>query len=140
VQPEKWMMRFRLQAVFVCVLTSMAGAVIFSGAAWYLLPYELLERQTPSDRFMLWEGVVWMAGLTLIFFGIAAFFGSTDMFGRTGDPYSNRTFDHDTNRIRHGLAGRHLFTDLPAAPWIMAGIGAALIAGATVSRMLILPE
>ena len=43
-----------------------------AGLAWLYLPYERLERYTPQEQFLAWEGVVWMLALVLGFLGLAS--------------------------------------------------------------------
>ena len=49
-------------------------ALLAAATAWVLwtsLPYEQLERYTAGERFMLWEGVVWLLALVLGFLGLS---------------------------------------------------------------------
>lgn len=52
-----------------------SGVLSAIGTAWLarvFLPYERLERFSPEEQFLAWEGVVWMIALVLGFFGVAA--------------------------------------------------------------------
>jgi hypothetical protein len=55
-----------LSVLGLCVATALGAA------AWHLLPYDALGRETSADRFLLWEAVMWVGGLALLFFGASA--------------------------------------------------------------------
>lgn len=118
------------------VAIAVAGALAL--VAWHFLPYETLERQTPEERFALWESVMWMSGLALGFFGLAALFGSTDLYASSGSPYLNRSADHIRIRVQEGIRGRMLFSDLPAVPWFMMQTGGVVLLVAIAARAFLL--
>lgn len=126
----------RLRWAIAPITISVALASTLGLAAWYLLPYEALEQRTPEEQFVLWESIMWMVGLALSFFGAAAFFGSSDMYGHAGDPYLNRSADHIRIQVQQGVRGRMLFTDLPSVPWFMIGTGTAVLVLTVVTRSL----
>jgi hypothetical protein len=126
----------RLRSAIVPSVMSATVACIFGAAAWQLLPYEAFERQTPEAQFLLWESIMWMTGLVLSFFGLAAVFESTDLYAHPGDPYLNRAAEHVRIQLQQGVRGRLLFSDLPSVPWSMIGIGLAFLLVATVVRYL----
>lgn len=117
------------------LLLSIAVAGALASASWQFLPYEALHREDPAERFLLWEAMMWMAGLAAAGFGAAAWFGSTDLYGVGGDPYTTRAADHIRIQVQDGVRGRMLFTDLPAVPWMMMGTGLALILIAVIVRV-----
>lgn len=89
-----------------------------------MLPYDALRRDTPEARFMAWEGVMWMLGLTLVFLGGAGAMGTLHWI-RFGIP------DWDEYRAHHRRR------DEPASslvPWWIALTGAALLALAIHAR------
>jgi hypothetical protein len=124
----------RLSGAALLVLASAAAAAAIAFTAWHLLPYELLERNSPSQRFHLWEATMWMGGMALALFGLAAWFGSTDLYGRTADPHSPHSTAHVRRRMLDGIRGRHLFADLEFLPWFMTACGIALVAIAAAAR------
>lgn len=124
----------RLRAVILLLVASAAAAGVYGFAAWHLLPYAALGRETPAEEFLLWEAVMWMSGIAFVLFGGAAWFGSTDLYGRHADLYLDRSAEHVRRRMREGIQGRHLFSDLPAAPWLMTAVGAMLMLQAAVLR------
>jgi hypothetical protein len=99
----------RLSGAALLVLASAAAAAAIAFTAWHLLPYELLERDSPNQRFHLWEATMWMGGMALALFGLAAWLGSTDLYGRTADPHSPHSTAHVRRRILDGIRGRHLY-------------------------------
>jgi hypothetical protein len=56
-------------ALFLGVCASSATGA--AGLAWMYLPYEQLERFSPQERFLAWEGVVWLLALGLGLLGIS---------------------------------------------------------------------
>jgi hypothetical protein len=74
----------------------------------------------------------------MVFFGVAAAFGSTDLYVRHGDVYANRSADHVQRQLRQGKRGQTLFSDVPAAPWVMLGIGVGLLLQAAIARSVLL--
>ena len=115
-------------AARVCLLAALlAGAMAF--AAWHLLPYPALEAETAAERFMAWEGTVWALGLGWTLFGIAALFNATDLSGP-------RPLEQVLQQAGDARAGRTLYSDLPAFPWMMVACGLALIVLAVAARQL----
>lgn len=102
--------------------SSVVVAVGVAAAARTLLPYEAMRRTTPEDRFLAWEGVVWMVGLFLLLMGAAVIV-------------------QNVHRIRRWMAGRSDSGDLPQqprafvlAPWWMLATGLILLAIGIVAR------
>ena len=58
-------------AVLLFTASAISVAAGVSALAWRYLPYETLERFTPADRFIVWEGVVWLFALVSIFLASA---------------------------------------------------------------------
>ncbi len=56
-------------ALFLAICAGSAAATAW--LAWAYLPYERLERFSPGERFLAWEGVVWLIALVLGFLGLA---------------------------------------------------------------------
>lgn len=119
----------RSALMVILIGTSIAAALAFG--AWHLLPYEVLEAQTPTQRYGLWEGVMWGLGLAGTLFGVAALFNATDL-------YSDRTLKHLKQQARDARRGRTLYSDLPAIPWILLSFGAALLLIAVLTRSVAL--
>jgi hypothetical protein len=126
----------RLIGATVPLLLSAATASVISLAAWHLLPYEALERGTPEAQFLLWESIMWMIGLALAFFGLAALLGSTDLAVQHGDPHRERSAQHIRIQVQQGVRGRMLFSDLPSVPWFMMGVGMSTLVFAFAMRFL----
>jgi hypothetical protein len=124
----------RARGAVLLLLVGLGVAAITGFAAWHLLPYGALERESPAEQFLFWEAVMWMSGLALMFFGASAWFGSTDLYASHGDAYVNRTSDHIRLQLQAGAQGRSLFSDIPSAPWLMMGTGAGLTLQALILR------
>lgn len=90
------------------------------------------------ERFLLWEGTLWMVGMAFVLFGVAAFFGSTDLYVGHGSVYVNRSADHIQRQVQQGIRGRTLFSDVPAVPWVMFGLGVGLVLQAAILRSVLL--
>jgi len=127
----------RLRAILLLLVLSAALAALLGFTAWHLLPYETLERDDAVTRFALWEAAMWMAGLALGLFGLAAWFGATDTGTRHGDFYLDRSPDFIRHQVRLGIEGNVLFSDLPAIPWLMIGSGLLLVLEAVMLRSMI---
>jgi hypothetical protein len=56
--------------------SSALAAVALAEGLQELLPYESFDRSTAAERFLFWEGVAWMTGLALVFFGGSAALGT----------------------------------------------------------------
>jgi hypothetical protein len=54
---------------------AVAALALAAGLRAYL-PYDAFARGTPGERFLFWEGVVWMIGLLLVLFGAAGAMGT----------------------------------------------------------------
>jgi hypothetical protein len=124
----------RAGGAVLLLLIGLCVAAVAGFAVWHLLPYGALERESAADRFLLWEAVMWMSGLALMFFGASAWFGSTDLYASHGDAYVNRTSDHIRLQLQAGAQGRGLFSDIPSVPWLMMGMGAGLALQAAILR------
>jgi hypothetical protein len=84
-----------------------------------LLPYDSLRRFTAEERFMAWEGVLWMAGLAMVLLGGAGVLGTLHLLRmRIPGPGEVRDFARDL------LPSPHRFS---LAPWWMVSTGAVLI-------------
>lgn len=60
---------FRI-AVFVTSAAVAAGFIPL--VSWYLIPYDFLRRQTPEERFFVWEGTIWTVALMMVFLAASA--------------------------------------------------------------------
>jgi len=80
---------------------------------------------------------MWMSGLALVLFGLAAWFGSTDLHVGHGSVYMNRSSEHIRRQVEQGVSGRTLFSDLPLAPWLMMGTGVGLGLQAVIVRSVV---
>jgi hypothetical protein len=120
-----------LRSVILVILIggSLAGALALG--AWHLLPYEALDADTFAGRFAVWEGAMWGLGLAGTLFGCAALFNATDLSGANSLEHVQQTA-HDARR------GRTLYSDLPAAPWLLLSFGAALLLVAVLTRSAML--
>jgi hypothetical protein len=79
-------------------------AAAFSLALWKWFPYADFHRTTLEDRFFLWEAVVWLLGLLLIFFGIGAALGTLHLANARMPPmeevyWSSRTRPRSQERV-----------------------------------------
>lgn len=54
---------------------ALAALAVFLGLR-ELLPYESFGKRTAEERFLFWEGVLWMLGLAMVFLGGAGTFGT----------------------------------------------------------------
>ena len=120
----------RSTVLVILIGGSVAAALAFG--AWHLLPYEALEADTFAGRFAIWEGAMWGLGLAGALFGVAAMLNATDL-------YSARPLEQVQQQIREARRqGRGLYSDLPAAPWVVLVIGVALILAAVFARATML--
>jgi hypothetical protein len=117
---------------FALLLLSSAGvAASVAFALWAWLPYASLERTTPEERFFLWEGITWLFGLLLIFFGSAAALGTLHLIN-TRVPGMAEVYSHSETRLR----SREQFS--LTGVW-MVSTGLVLLAIATWARASLLP-
>jgi hypothetical protein len=129
-------LRFLVRLLVFGTVGTLA-AVTIAYLAWHNLPYEAMGRYTPEERFLFWEGSMWLLALAFAFFGLAAMAGTSDMLGRHGVPaiyYGSRADDHALRQMKDDIAGRSLFTNLPWVPWTMLGIAVPLVVLAVVAR------
>ena len=112
----------------ICASTAIAAAWL----AWMYLPYERLERFSPEERFLAWEGVVWLMALVLGLLGVSCVLQVMGWRLRKGMG----------ELVRHLAAPR---SDNPVVvvsavlPWWMIAHGGFLILIATLARSFIAP-
>jgi hypothetical protein len=116
-----------LRSASMVILAGGSAAGALALAAWYLLPYEALKAGTAAQRFATWEGMMWGLGLAATLFGLAALLNATDL-------YSRRPLEQVQQQASDAMRGRTLYSDLPAVPWILLGLGVALILIAVLVR------
>lgn len=68
------------------VLLFFVSSVLVAAALAYgfqeFFPYEFVRRTSPEQRFLVWEGLLWMSGLVLILFGFGAALGSLHLLNQ----------------------------------------------------------
>lgn len=118
--------RRRLLMVLAFFVSSAAAALAVCTGLRELLPYEALDRHTAGERFVAWEGFVWMLGLAMVFLGGAWALGTLHLWYR---------------RIPHELEIRSYARDLrppplrgSLVPWWVLSTGAVLLALAIHAR------
>jgi hypothetical protein len=116
--------RRRVIRVLLYLGSSALAALALAAGLRELLPYERLRSTTPEERFFLWEGVMWMLGLVMLFFGATAGLGALHL----GD-YRLPSMDEFLARMR--TPGRPRPSLLP---WWMVCTGALLILLAVQAR------
>ena len=105
--------------------SALAAFALFAGLR-ELLPYESFEKRTAEERFLFWEGVLWMLGLAMVFLGGAGAFGTLHLVPLTFPSYLEiRSYERDL-RPRP-----YRFT---LAPWWVLSTGAVLLILVLTSR------
>jgi hypothetical protein len=118
-----------VRTILLVLLFLGTGALAAFGVSIGLrafLPYESLGRSTAEERFLLWEGVMWMLGLAMVFFGGAGAFGTLHLI-----PLWRPSFD-EIRSFAHDLAPKPYRGSL--APWWVLVTGAVLLVLAVHAR------
>lgn len=114
-----------LKAVLFFGSSALVAFGLAAGLREYL-PYEGLRRFTEEERFMAWEGALWMLGLVMVFFGGAGAIGTLHLL-RLGFPAPEeiRNFARDMRPPKPAFS---------LGPYWMISTGALLLAIAIVAR------
>jgi hypothetical protein len=105
--------------------SALAALALFLGLR-ELLPYEAMDRHTAEERFLAWEGVLWMLGLAMVFLGGAWGLGTLHLwYRRIPHELEIRSYAHD---LRPPSPGGSLL------PWWVLSTGAVLLALALQAR------
>lgn len=132
-------MDFRLSRVMlpapilplILFLSSAAGfAAATSYLAWIGIPYQKLERYTPEQEFLVWEGVVWLIALLLMFFG------SSVIFERAGWHVGD-SFRELRRRLMEGTESGLLRPEV--VPWWMLAASGVLMVIGSIARATFAP-
>jgi hypothetical protein len=106
--------------------SSALAAFALSMGLRELLPYERLERTTAEERFLLWEAVLWMLGLAMVFLGGAGAMGTMHLLPLWRPTFEEiRSFAHDLRPPAYRFS---------LAPWWVLSTGAVLLAIALQAR------
>lgn len=112
-------------------LSSAAGfAAATSYLAWIGIPYQKLERYTREQEFIVWEGVVWLIALLLIFLG------SSIIVERAGWRIGS-SFRELRRRLLEGTQSALLHPEV--LPWWMLTAGGIFMVIGSVARATIAP-
>ena len=110
----------------------LGSALLFASLlallAWELLPYEKLERFTPEQQFLAWEGVVWMVALMFTFLGISIIVENVGW--RLTEAWEE---------LRRSLSVRGRDGRSAVVPWWMLAAGMVLMLIGTVVRLTLAP-
>jgi len=120
--PREW-----TSAGLLLVGTSALAALMTSALAWTSLPYEQLERFTASERFLLWEGVIWMLALALGMLGVSM------VLQVVGWRVHDGLFELK-RRLSEPFADNPIVVTSAVAPWWMIAYSLFLITVATAAR------
>jgi heme/copper-type cytochrome/quinol oxidase subunit 2 len=118
------------------LLLFLGSCVLFAGSlaalSWTYLPYDLLERYTPEERFLVWEGVVWLFALLFTFMGVSAILEVAGLRVREAGAEL-------VHRLRSFHGGSVLENGPAIAPWWMLTCGSLLMVIGTAARYWMAP-
>jgi hypothetical protein len=111
------------------VASAALVATGIASLAWRYLPYTRLERFSADERFLLWEGVVWLFALLFTFLGLASILEVLGLRIREGMA--------EFGRLLRGFELKNLPVTGPAIlPWWMLTCGLILMLIGIVTRLL----
>jgi hypothetical protein len=108
------------------------AAVGTAWAVWSLFPYERLALFSAEQRFLAWEGIIWLIALALGLLGLASVFQVVGHHLREGSEELGR-------RLRASPSEGQLLAAADVLPWWMLGYGLFLVVIATAARLLAAP-